>query len=109
MTRSTLLLLIACSTRCYAVQWTVGPGQTYTAPSQVSTLVGNGDTVNILAGTYPSDVARWQADDLVLRGVGGMAHLESNGNAWGGKAIWVIQGDQHHRGMDRVQRMPGAR
>jgi hypothetical protein len=77
-----------------ATTWTVGPGQTYTTPSQVSTLVGNGDTVNILAGEYPSDVARWQADDLVLRGVGGMVHLESNGNAWGGKAIWVIQGDR---------------
>jgi hypothetical protein len=77
-----------------ATSWQVGPGQTYTAPSQVSTLVGNGDTVNIEAGVYPSDVARWQADDLVLRGVGGMAHLESNGNAWGGKAIWVIEGDR---------------
>jgi hypothetical protein len=77
-----------------ATTWTVGPGQPYTLPSQVSTLVGDGDTVNILAGTYPSDVARWQADDLVLQGVGGMAHLESNGNAWDGKAIWVIQGDR---------------
>ncbi|MBL7940235.1 MAG: T9SS type A sorting domain-containing protein, partial [Flavobacteriales bacterium] len=45
------------------------------------------------AGVYPSDVARWQADDLVLRGVGGFAHLESNGLSWGDKAIWVIQGD----------------
>ena len=81
-------------TSAQAITWTVGPGQTYTAPSQVSELVNDGDTVNILAGTYPSDVARWQADDLVLRGAGGMAHLESNGNAWGGKAIWVIQGDR---------------
>jgi len=38
-------------------------------------------------------VARWQADDLVLRGVGGFAHLESNGLSWGDKAIWVIQGN----------------
>ncbi|MBL7940576.1 MAG: hypothetical protein JNL43_14540, partial [Flavobacteriales bacterium] len=76
-----------------ATAWTIGPGQTYTLPSQVSTLVGNGDTVNIEAGVYPSDVARWQADDLVLRGVGGFAHLESNGLSWGDKAIWVIQGD----------------
>lgn len=76
-----------------ATTWQVGPAQTYTMPSQVSTLVSDGDTVNIEAGVYPSDVARWQADDLVLRGVGGMAHLESNGNSWGDKAIWVIQGD----------------
>lgn len=78
----------------HATTWTVGPGQPYTTPSQVSTLVGDGDTVNIEAGVYPSDVARWQANDLVLRGVGGMAHMESNGMAWGGKAIWVIQGDR---------------
>jgi hypothetical protein len=89
-----LLLLNVFVNTAQATTWTVGPGQTYTSPSQVSTLVGNGDTVNILAGVYPSDVARWQADDLVLRGVGGLAHLESNGNAWGGKAIWVIQGDR---------------
>lgn len=85
------LLPIALSAR--AVVWTIGPGQAYTLPSQVSTLVSDGDTVNIEAGVYPSDVARWQADDLVLRGVGGFAHLESNGLSWGGKAIWVIQGD----------------
>lgn len=80
--------------QAWATQWNVGPGQTYTAPSQVAGLVSDGDTVNIAAGTYPSDVTNWTADDLLLRGVGGMAHMESNGNAWGGKAIWVIQGDR---------------
>ncbi len=78
----------------HATIWQVGPGQTYTLPSQVSTLVANGDTVDIAAGTYASDVARWQADDLLLRGIGGYAHLESNGTSWGDKAIWVIQGDR---------------
>ncbi|MBK9176822.1 MAG: T9SS type A sorting domain-containing protein [Flavobacteriales bacterium] len=84
------LVLAACS---QAATWQVGPGQAYTTPSQVSTLVSDGDTVNIAAGVYPSDVARWQADNLLLRGVGGLAHLESNGLSWGSKAIWVIQGD----------------
>lgn len=77
----------------HATTWQVGAGLTYTMPSQVSTLVGDGDTVDILAGTYASDVALWTADDLLLRGVGGFAHLESNGNSWGDKAIWVIQGN----------------
>lgn len=72
----------------------MGPGEIYTAPSQVAALVGNGDTVNIAAGTYPSDVTNWTADDLLLRGTGGTAHMQSNGNAWGGKGIWVIQGDR---------------
>ncbi|MEO8590423.1 MAG: hypothetical protein ABI432_13695 [Flavobacteriales bacterium] len=86
--------LLALPFTAQATIWQVGPGQTYTLPSQVSTLVANGDTVDIAAGTYPSDVARWQADDLLLRGLGGLAHLESNGLAWGDKAIWVIQGDR---------------
>lgn len=94
MTRNSTLLAALLPLALLGNTWTVGPGHTYTLPSQVSTLVGNGDTVNIMAGTYPGDVARWQANDLVLRGVGGLAHLESNGNAYGGKAIWVIQGDR---------------
>ncbi len=87
------LALSLCTGVAQAATWAVGPGQSYTMPSQVSDLVGDGDTVNIEAGVYPSDVARWQADNLVLRGVGGPAHLESNGLSWGGKAIWVIQGN----------------
>jgi hypothetical protein len=90
-----LALAVWCCKAALAAVWQVGPGETYTMPSQVSALVGNGDTVDIAAGTYPSDVARWQADDLVLRGVGGLAHLESNGLSWGDKAIWVIQGDNN--------------
>ncbi|MEZ4739333.1 MAG: hypothetical protein R2818_08225 [Flavobacteriales bacterium] len=93
--RSLLFLLAATtSLAMQATQWSVGPGEAYTAPSQVAALVGNGDTVNIAAGVYPSDVTNWTADDLLLRGVGGRAHLESNGNAWGNKGIWVIQGDR---------------
>jgi hypothetical protein len=79
-----------------ATAWQVGPSHTYTMPSQVSALVQNGDTVDIDAGTYPSDVCRWQANNLLLRGAGGMAHLESNGLSWGDKAIWVIQGNNNH-------------
>ena len=92
----TLLILSICVLPFSAIAtiWQVGPGFTFTAPSQVSTQVGDGDTVDIAAGSYPSDVALWTANDLVLRGVGGLADLESNGLAWGGKAIWVIQGDR---------------
>ncbi|MCB0793310.1 MAG: T9SS type A sorting domain-containing protein [Flavobacteriales bacterium] len=87
-------IICTCSLIGQATQWTVGTGQTYTLPSQVAPMVNDGDTVNILAGTYPSDVTNWTADDLLLRGVGGFAQLESNGVSWGDKAIWVIQGDR---------------
>lgn len=92
---SAILISIALPLSAQATVWQVGPGQAYTQPSQVSTLVGAGDTVEIAAGVYPADVARWQADDLVLRGVGGFAHMASNGQSWGGKAIWVIQGNRN--------------
>src|SRR5262249_30378794 len=67
--------------------------RTYTKPSQVATLVQNGDTVLIDAGTYSADVARWSAHNLVLKGVNGYAHLASGGVVYGDKAIWVIAGN----------------
>ncbi len=78
-----------------ATIWQVGPQRTYTAPSQVAGLVGNGDTVEIDAGVYAGDVAGWTANNLTLRGVGGKAHLQANGNAWGQKGIWVIAGNHN--------------
>ncbi len=77
----------------YSTRWQVGASHMYTLPSQVSTLVQTGDTVDIDSGIYPSDVCNWQADNLLLRGIGGYAILESNGLSWGDKAIWVIQGN----------------
>lgn len=86
-----LLLSAACT--LHATTWMVGPSRTYTAPSKVASLVADGDTVAIDAGTYEADVARWSANDLVLVGVNGYAHLKANGTAYGGKAIWVIAGN----------------
>ncbi len=77
----------------FAKIWKVGSTRIYIMPSQVSNLVGNGDTVEIEAGIYNSDVAKWTANNLLLKGIGGMAHLKSNGNAYGGKGIWVIAGN----------------
>ena len=93
MRKIALLLLSAISLQASATTWLVGPTQTYTMPSDVSTLVQNGDTVLIDAGLYESDVAKWTADNLVIRGVGGMAQLFSNGLVHSGKGIWLIQGD----------------
>ena len=93
--RRKLLLLIFLSgfTPAFAITWHVGPIQLYTAPSQVSTLVEDGDTVSIDAGTYESDVAHWTANNLLLKGAGGFAYMKANGANYGGKAIWVISGN----------------
>lgn len=76
-----------------AKTWRVGPDKRYKRPSQVAQIARDGDIVEIAAGTYQGDVAVWQQNNLVLRGMGGYAHLQAAGKAAQGKAIWVIRGD----------------
>ncbi len=73
--------------------WQVGPTRFYLVPSEVASLVSDGDTVEIDVGLYVGNVAKWFANNLVIRSVGnGYAHLEAAGNYAEGKAIWVIKG-----------------
>jgi hypothetical protein len=87
------ILLLATFATAGSTTWLVGPSRAQTKPSAVATLVHDGDTIAIDAGTYEADVARWSANNLVLKGVGGYAHLKANGTVYGGKAIWVIAGN----------------
>jgi hypothetical protein len=105
--RSALVLPAArARTRAFAALWLagaaastpastlqVGPGRTHSVPSSAAAVAADGDVIEIDAGEYVGDVAFWTADNLTIRGVGGMAHLRADGNHAGGKAIWVIQGD----------------
>jgi hypothetical protein len=86
------LILIFLVFNASATIWKVGSTRSYTLPSQVSTLVQNGDTVEIDSGVYASDVAYWAANNLLLEGVNGFAQLASGGLTYGDKAIWVIGG-----------------
>jgi hypothetical protein len=71
----------------------VGPGKPFSAPSKAAAIATDGDIVEIDATTYTADAAVWRANNLILRGVGGRAHLAAGGANAQGKAIWVIQGD----------------
>ena len=71
----------------------VGPTRLYKVPSQAARVAKDGSIVEIDAGLYPGDVAIWRQNDIVLRGVEGLAHLDAQGNAAERKAIWVIKGD----------------
>ena len=71
----------------------VGPGKLYTLPSQAAKVALDGDVVEIDAGDYRADTAVWKANGLTLRGVGGMAHLKSQGKIAKGKGIWLIKGN----------------
>lgn len=87
------LLCFLSVTSIHAKIWQVGPTRSYTVPSAVASLVANGDTVEIDAGLYSGNVAKWYASNLVIRAVGnGYAHLEAAGANAEGKAIWVIKG-----------------
>lgn len=84
------LLLISLSGN--ATTWQVGSARTYKTPSSVAALVQDGDVVEIDAGTYTGNVCYWSKNNLTLRGVGGLAHLNANNTAYGRKGIWVIGG-----------------
>jgi len=73
--------------------WRVGPTRSLTTPSQAAAVAQDGDTVLIDAGTYTGDVAVWPQNNLTIKGNGGLAHLEADGNSAQDKGIWVIQGN----------------
>jgi hypothetical protein len=71
----------------------VGPERTLKLPSEAARLARAGDTVEIDAGLYLNDYAQWTQADLTIRGMGGMAHLQSTELIPNGKAIWIVSGD----------------
>lgn len=71
----------------------VGPGKLYPTPSAAAKVAKDGDIIEISAGIYRGDVARWRQNNLTLRGVGGKVQLLAAGRSSGGKAIWVIRGN----------------
>lgn len=71
----------------------VGPDEIYKRPSDAAKAAKDGDTIEIAAGVYKGDVAQWVAHNLTIRGVGGRPHMDSAGASVGGKAIWVLSGN----------------
>jgi hypothetical protein len=71
----------------------VGAKHRFKKPSEAATEARDGDVVEIDAGPYTNDHAVWRQNDLTLRGVGGMAHIRSQGEIPNGKAIWIVAGD----------------
>ncbi len=72
----------------------VGPGKTYPAPCAAIAAAAPGDVIEIdAAGVYQGDVCSWSTDHLTIRGVNGRPVIDAAGESAGGKAIWVIAGD----------------
>ncbi len=71
----------------------VGPVQKHTKPSDAARIARDGDTIEITAGIYRGDVVAWRANNLTIKGVGGLVTLVAEGKSVEGKAIWVIKGN----------------
>ncbi|MBV5315498.1 MAG: T9SS type A sorting domain-containing protein [Prolixibacteraceae bacterium] len=94
----TLTILIICLfsiiTICQGKKWNVGATQTYKLPSQISNLVGNGDTIYIDGGVYSNDATKWSRKNLkfIGRGTGSnRTRLKYTGDIPNGKGIFVFE------------------
>ncbi|WP_437730553.1 right-handed parallel beta-helix repeat-containing protein [Sorangium sp. So ce1335] len=89
-----LLTLLAASPAAFAATLAVGPGKMYATPCEAVSAAADDDIIEIdAAGSYDGDVCAIPQNGLTLRGVGGRAKIDAAGRSSGGKAIWVIQGD----------------
>ena len=93
-------LLIPLSADAAVLQ--VGPGKTYTKPSQAYSAAMDGDTIEIAAGLYLNDPICITKNNLTFRGVGGKAHFKvegsprpplAKGSGCTGKGIFVTKGN----------------
>jgi hypothetical protein len=88
------VLLHAVGTVC-AETLKVGPKQKYAKPSQAFQAAKDGDLIEIdPAGDYGGDVGTIRTSKLTVRGTGNSrVKMPANGKHAGGKAIWVITGN----------------
>ncbi|MDR2498907.1 MAG: hypothetical protein LBD28_05650 [Tannerellaceae bacterium] len=70
----------------------VGPNKTFKTIKEAAEAAGDNMIIEIDAGTYKGDVAFWNQNNLVIRAVGGDVILDANGQHFGGKGIWEING-----------------
>src|SRR5688500_10305810 len=87
-----VVFLSALSPPCSAATLLVGQDKFYKTVRAAAEAAQSGDLVLIDAGVYSRDVARWKADNVTVRGVGGRAHLRADGAEVGGKGIWIVSG-----------------
>lgn len=71
----------------------VGPNETLKRPSDAARVAQDNDMIEIEAGRYVGDVALWSQNGLLLRGVNGRPHLDSQGRVAADQGIWVFRGN----------------
>ncbi len=95
LTILTVLLLGISITQ--AAVFEIGPDKTYANPNSLylANVLSIGDTIEIDAHSYSGieALAVWQADNLLIRGIGGKPKMIADGHSIWGKGIWVLAGN----------------
>jgi hypothetical protein len=87
-------LLLAMAGTAGAATLSVGPGKTYVSPCAAITAAKDGDTIEIVGDwTYSGDVCAIARSNLTIRGVQGRPTIDAAGRNYGGKATWVVAGN----------------
>jgi hypothetical protein len=71
--------------------WRVGPGEAITRVADAIRRAADGDTIEVLPGTYHGDVAVITQRRLTIKGIGEQPVFEADGRHAEGKAIWVVR------------------
>jgi hypothetical protein len=71
----------------------VGPDHELRRPSDAARVARDNDIIEIEGGRYVGDVALWTQSGLLLRGVNGRPHLDSQGRTAEEQGIWVFRGN----------------
>lgn len=87
---ATILFLLLTALPSFATTWNVGPTRTYKMPSEVVSLVQNGDTVLIDAGTYRDVQFEWTTFGVSIIGVGRVVLLPDTTQV--ASSTWTIVG-----------------
>lgn len=89
---STLLAPLTGSALAQAgATWRVGPGEAITRVAEAIRRAADGDTIEVLPGTYRGDVAVITQRRLTILGIGEQPVFEADGRDAEGKAIWVVR------------------
>ena len=71
---------------------TVGIGKSYANPSLAAAACKDGDLIEIYPDTYIDDCAVWNANGLVIRGIGVRPSIKPKSTCED-KALWLVKGD----------------
>jgi hypothetical protein len=92
-----VLLILTISFSCFATTYKVGSTRAFQSPNALylANVLQDGDTIEIDAETFTgsSALAVWQENNLLIKGMGGFAQLDADGQYILGKGIWVLAGN----------------